>query len=478
VREISVADDPLPVQADEWPLPFGVRAATGELLPSIRAEALTAIGVDPSSVLDRTRANAILGADESVRDPNDLKQAGWGVVFAEGVSPEVVTALKPLLDMRGLQAGPLYREFRDYVGPQSARDWLNRRGVTWGLVDPTKGVPLYLVLIGGPKQIPFEFQYLLDSYWNVGRLDFDTPAEYRDYAEAVVAYEQDGAVPTTRSSALWVTKNAADRATGLLHNQVGVPLAQGERDHGALGQAKGFALSAFLGEQATRENLEAILRGQIPTGRPSFLFTGSHGVAFDAADPAAQREGQGALLTQAWTKGAAVQPEQYLRGADLPAETSVHGMIHFLFACYGGGCPARDTYERGTDGKPLPLMADPITARLPQRLLAKGCLAVLAHIDRAWAFSFETDRLTPQIQDFRTVMELLLAGHRIGQATDGFNRRWSVLGSELQMLVEEQQATGAVAAAGLANRWVARDDARNYVILGDPAVRLRVEAIR
>jgi hypothetical protein len=152
-------------------------------------------------------------------------------------------------------------------------------------------------------------------------------------------------------------------------------------------------------------------------------------------------------------------------------------MIHFLFACYGGGCPAMDTYERGADDKFIPLMADPITARLPQRLLAKGALAVLAHIDRAWAFSFQTERGLPQVQDFRSVMELLLSGQRIGQATDGFNRRWSVLGSDLQILVEEQQATGAVPATSLANRWVARDDARNYLILGDPAVRLKVEAM-
>src|SRR5262249_39031386 len=125
------------------------------------------------------------------------------------------------------------------------------------------------------------------------------------------------------------------------------------------------------------------------------------------------------------------------------------------------------------------LMARPTPALLPRRLRAMGALAVLAHIDRAWAFSFQTDRLKPQIQDFRSVMELLLAGNRIGQATDDFNRRWSVLSAELAMLVEEQEAGGTTEdiVARLGNRWVARDDARNYRVLGDPAVRLRVEAM-
>jgi hypothetical protein len=70
-------------------------------------------------------------------------------------------------------------------------------------------------------------------------------------------------------------------------------------------------------------------------------------------------------------------------------------------------------------------------------------------------------------------------GLLIGQATDDFNHRWSVLAAELSMLVEEQEASGASEdmAAKLGNRWVARDDARNYLILGDPAVRLRVEAM-
>ena len=254
-----------------------------------------------------------------------------------------------------------------------------------------------------------------------------------------------------------------------------MPLARGDGTHSPLGAAKNFKLGEFLAEQATRANLESILRGDIPTGRPALLFTGSHGVAFDSSDKAAQREGQGALLSQAWVKGEPATPDQYLRGADLPADLKTNGMIHFMFACYGAGCPARDTYDR-SNGKPVTLMDAPIVARLPQQLLAKGALAVLAHIDRAWAFSFQTDRGKPQVQEFRNVLEKLLSGDRIGQATDTFNMRWSVLGADLQMLVEEHQVN-EVPAPNLANRWVARDDARNYLILGDPAVRLRVESM-
>jgi hypothetical protein len=460
---------------DELPLPFGVRAGSGDALPDFDLRVLKKFGVDPQHVVEKHDAKPTYAAVESVKDPNDLAQAGWGVIFPAGISPDIVAALTPLLDRRKEQAGGLYREFPEYVSGQSAREWLNARGVTFAVVDPKLGVPLYLLIVGSPTQVSFDFQYHLDTYWNVGRVDFDTPAEYAAYAEAVVKYEQDATVPTTRSSALWITRNAADRATGLLHNQVGIPLAKGDANTLPLGAEKNFKLGEFLGEQATRTNLEAILRGDIPTGRPSLLFTGSHGVAFDSGDKAAQREGQGALLSQAWAKGQPATPDQYLRGSDLADDLRTDGMIHFMFACYGGGCPETDTYDRRT-GHPVPLMDTPVVARLPQRLLARGALAVLAHIDRAWAFSFQTDRGKPQVQEFRDVLEKLLSGNRIGQATDVFNMRWSVLAAVLQETAEINEFK-PVPASNLANRLVARDDARNYLILGDPAVRLRVDAM-
>jgi hypothetical protein len=131
-------DDVLLMQDDEMPVPFGVQEKTGELLPGLKIDALKAIGVDPKSVIDRSRPESHLAADESVQDPNDLGQAGWGVIFPADVSADVVTPLKPLLEWREQQARALYKEFPGYANRQSARDWLSRRGVGWSLVDPKK----------------------------------------------------------------------------------------------------------------------------------------------------------------------------------------------------------------------------------------------------------------------------------------------------------------------------------------------------
>jgi hypothetical protein len=68
-------------------------------------------------------------------------------------------------------------------------------------------------------------------------------------------------------------------------------------------------------------------------------------------------------------------------------------------------------------------------------------------------------------------------GQRLGQATDQFNTRWAALSTELADLLDRIADTELTEPAQrkLARAWVARDDARNYIIFGDPAVRLRIE---
>src|SRR5215510_8970403 len=334
--------DAMPLGQDEMPLPWGVQAETGRLLPEMVVDDLRRIDEDPNAVQARgDKENTDFLAVSDV-DPGKLEEAGWGIVFARGVDPAVREALEPLIEHRRKQVGDpaLFKVFDGTAGYQpgdSVAAWLSRFNVGLAVVDPQLGVPLYLLIVGSPEEIPFEFQYLLDAYWSVGRLHFDTPAQYRAYAEGVIAYETGSTVPRNKRVAVFSARNSGDRATALLMDQVATPLIQGTDTMKPLGDRQGFQRQAFLGEEATKDNLLRLLRGGAPGESPALLFTGSHGVSFSLADTQ-QREKQGAILCQDWS-GGPIQPTHYVTAADLPADAKVSGLIHFFFACYGGGCP-------------------------------------------------------------------------------------------------------------------------------------------
>src|SRR5439155_23318293 len=104
--------------------------------------------------------------------------------------------------------------------------WLQRHGVSTSRVAPSK-VPYYVLLVGGPGDISFEFQYLLDVEYAVGRLAFDRPEQYRQYAESVVAYETAAAPPASREIVYWGTRHRGDFPTQLSSESLITPLADG-----------------------------------------------------------------------------------------------------------------------------------------------------------------------------------------------------------------------------------------------------------
>ncbi len=114
------------------------------------------------------------------------------------------------------------------------RDWYDRHGISAGNVDP-EIVPYYLLLVGPPDLIPFEFQYLVGIEYAVGRVAFATPDEYQRYARSIVDYEESQAVPNSREIVYWGTRHPADPATQLSASQLITPLAEGIPDaRGAL----------------------------------------------------------------------------------------------------------------------------------------------------------------------------------------------------------------------------------------------------
>lgn len=422
--------------------------------------------------VNRGEGKARRGLKEGL-DPGKLDEAGWGVIFARSADIEPLReALAPLLDLRRAQAGRRReRFFREFVGEDGYREgetkveFLARHGAGPGPADPER-VPYYLLLVGDPEVIPFSFQYQLDVQYAVGRLCFDELEEYRCYAESVAAAETKGG--RRPRACFFAPANHGDPVTVSMNAHLVQPVAAGVRR-----DQPGWTVETVLGEEATRGRLGSLL-----DEAPAFLFAACHGLGFAAGD-AEQRERQGALVCQDWPGPGpeGIDREHYFAAEDVDGQARVHGLIAFCFACFGAGTPRWDEFTRKSQGNRRALAPGAFLGRLPQRLLGHpqgGALAVVGHVDRAWGFSLAWPGAGPQITAFESTLRRLLDGKPVGWAMEIFNQRYAELTSDLAAEVEAVGFGKKLDEAVLADLWTAAHDARNYTILGDPAVRVAV----
>ncbi len=406
-------------------------------------------------------------------DPRRLEDAGWAVVFAEDADPLIREAMEPLLRHRREQAGRLVASrYRELVGSEGYRDgesklyFLARHGVGSGPADPDR-LPYYILLVGEPDAIPFEFQYQLDVQYAVGRVCFDTPEEYAAYAEAVVAAEG-GAFPRPRRAAFFGVRKEGDPATEMCHDLLLSPLVEQLRR-----EVPSWDIVAARGPQATKAQLSSLLGGD---ETPALLFTTSHGVGYRRPHPE-QRDLQGALVCQDWQGpgAAAGNVSPYFTANDVADEACPGGLIAFAFACFSAGTPRVNDYAHRGESEAAEVAENSFVARLPQRLLSHprgGALAVVGHVDRAWSYSFDWPLAGPQREVFASTLRRLMNGYPLGWAMEYFNERYAELECDL---AELRRSVGGGFGPDLiteSSLWTARNDARNFMVVGDPAVRL------
>jgi hypothetical protein len=440
-------------------------------------------GVDELKDVQGARPRAF--APPLGKDLEKLEDVGWAVVFHEDTPKKVRTALEPLLAHRRKQAGNLFKVL-DYQKDEQARAWYVRHQIAPANIEPEL-VPYYVLLIGPPTDIPFEFQYLLGIEYAVGRLAFDKPVDYARYAQSVIEYETAKKLTNSREIVYWGTHHPGDRATDLSASFLIDPLANGVKEApGALRkplhQDVGYKSTLYAGDDATKANLLATLRGGKP---PSLLFTASHGMAIAAGRPN-QVTDQGGLLCQDWPGFGAVQAQHFCAATDVPATANVSGLVAFLFACFGAGTPDADQFlmNLANAGKAPPLAPEPFVAALPKRLLAHpkgGALGVIGHVDRAWGYSIQPPSMAgAQIGEFRNCLGNILLGAPVGHSlTQQFGQRYAVLSTELLNAVSPTApALARLSDRDLVARWLERNDAQNYVLLGDPAARVRKDTLR
>jgi hypothetical protein len=190
---------------------------------------------------------------------------------------------------------------------------------------------------------------------------------------------------------------------------------------------------------------------------------------------------QGSLLCQDWPGlGTPPRPEHCLRAADIGNDAQLHGLVAFLFACHGAGTPAFDQFLTDRARGPVLIAERPFVAALPQRLLSHPngpALAVFGHVERAWGYSIRPPGLGPRLRPFRNLLSRVLKGEPVGHATKDFSDRFTASSARLNLLLDPSYPGARPPAYEMASLWIECNDARNYVLLGDPAARLRVDLL-
>jgi len=459
--------------------PNGIDGSTGGYL---------APALDPAQLMERAagrhggaedkdmhdlaeRQKAVFGVGYGI-DPLRIDSCGWGVLFAAGESPAVLAALQPLLDWRRAQGGCQVRVFAGQEGYRPgmrSETVLAEHGSAPGQPADPAQVPYYLLIVGEPSAIPFAFQYELGLQYAVGRIAFDSAAQYASYARTVVQAEQ-GRLRRSRTAAFFGPGNPDDEATLLSSEHLVRPLAALVKQ-----RTREWEVGIYAGADAERQRLA----GLVAAG-PALLFAASHGVGFPSGH-AQQARHQGALLCQDWPGPlehiGELPPAFYFSADDADGGAAPAGLVAMLFACFGAGTPAYDDFPEPGERRPQRLAPAPMVAPLVKALLGHpdgGALAVVGHVDRAWGWSFFWPGTRgAQLAGFRDALLPLMAGQPVGHAVNGFRLRHGELAARLALSLAEIRNGKRIAdAEQLAGMWTAYADARNYLVMGDPAVRV------
>ncbi len=415
--------------------------------------------------------------------PEDVTKAGWGIVFHSEEADDVKNALEPLVEHRASQIGDdRLIKILEYRDGEDRINWLARHGTASGDVQPTR-VPFYLLVVGNPEQIPFQWSQELDVEYAVGRLHFDEAGDYTTYVESLIDYENSDHVPNSKEAVFFAPRHEFDRATQISADRLVNPLVDGWPTEGTLmgwpgcSDRWGFRSNKIWGAEAKKEALLKVLVRQDKP--PAYLFTASHGLGWGLPHPD-QKKGQGALICQDWPGFGDIRADHCMAGSDIPAEARLHGLVSFHFACYSGGTPAFDRFLYRKGEQPPRIAETPFLAELPKRLLSHPggtALACIGHVERAWGTSILGFGTSPQIQAFSNALGRTMIGQPLGMALKDFNERLASYSVTLSNLLAEVFSGFEVDDDHLVSAWLARNDAEGYVLIGDPAVRLRVDKL-
>jgi hypothetical protein len=420
---------------------------------------------------------------------------GWGVILGADTSPQVRQALQPLLEHRQAEAGDRYREFYLNTSSETASEFLLRHGVGPGPANLQR-VPYYILLVGSPEEITFPFQYQLGVQHGVGRVFFESPDGYYNYATNVVAAEKSDKL-TRKRLVFFIPAHIRDLIT-----QEMFALAL-RLENFLSSRFRTWEIGRFDHSRATKTTLAEILASH---ERMPLLLILSHGARFDSGHPLQSSNEGGILCAEFYEKNASgivndMTNEVMFCKDDIPNMSRVNVDILFLDACRSAGTAEFDDLPstaptnnldacRGAGAaefNDLPstaptdnrrrLAPSDCLAPLPLGLLssfADGPLAVIGHVNDPSNLSFKWRGVWTESQTYEITLSRLLEGYPVGFAVKPYVQKFvdilamihpfntNLRGHRIDDDTREELYRMAIGE-------------RNLIILGDPAVRIRVK---
>ena len=427
------------------------------------------------SVQVRARGTAFRGEVERERtvDLGDPRAAGWTFLLNsdDPRRDEIVKVLAPLGEHRGMQEpSPLIFNGEP---EEEWQDWMQEHYL--GLELDGRRVPHYVLVVGGPDQVPFHFQALLDSAASVGRVDFDTLTDLQAYVDKVLRHERAADPTAAREALFFATDGGPGDATHFSRRFMADPLS-----HHVM-KTRRFPTRTLVAEAATKEQFLDDARQR----KPALVYTASHGMAAPNEQLEVQKRVNGGICCD-HLKGDA--REEWLITADDVdlRQPFFEGAVLFQFACFGYGTPAESDFRHWLGGAELNSSTS-FVAALPKRLLAhpRGPIAFIGHVDTAWLHGFDdpespyqvnlwSSRITP----YKKAIEVLLGCQPVGLAMSDLNKRFDYANAQLTLsfdrMVRRKLDLTPAQRNQLANTFIFRSDAQNYLVFGDPAASLRI----
>lgn len=426
-------------------------------------------------------------------EPNDLTLQRWALIAEEGPEGDhLLDLVKPLRKTREEEQGAEVKEYRVPRGMDTTASIAWMKNVFRDESVDLEDLPRYLMILGDLDRVSLELQQAFGGGMLVGRLACPNDEGYDAYVNKVLRWEREPSAEE-KARALFFTARDGTAATTIGYRALVSPSMQRCAEKQKKGTFPAREVQEIAYESASQAKDEFFT--QLAAREPSMLFTMSHGLGtprkgWTSVDE--QRAIQGAMSLGS---GLRITAEEVVGKPFLP------GGIWFFLACYGGGTPAASAYYHwlsklrdagGFGGRVDSVLAGlpkpgeaPFIAALPQAAIANpdGPLAIMAHLDLAWTYSFQDLGAGGQDRPSRYegIFRSLVNGRRAGLAHNELLAHLFDTSEVLAKMLNDEtarelagkpMAPDAAREANKANLWMLRQDLAGYILLGDPAVRL------